>query len=129
MRSIYLNYSEGALDVYTTAIGMKKNRYGILFTCMCTKEKRDLILNLMFKHTSTLGIREKICNRYVMDRKIEEIDTEDGKIRVKKVSGYGTSREKIEYNDLAKIALTHNLSLKEAREWVKRKEICKEILK
>lgn len=114
-------FEAGALDVYTIPIGMKKNRSGILFTCMCTKVKRDQILNLMFKHTSTLGIRESICNRYVLNRNMKEFETEDGKVSIKQVSGYGTSREKIEYNDLAKIAVKHNLSLNEAREWIKGK--------
>ncbi len=113
-------FEAGALDVYTIPIGMKKNRSGILFTCMCTKEKRDLILSLMFKHTSTLGIRESICNRYVLNRQMEKVSIEGNEVRIKKVSGYGTSREKIEYNDLAKIAVKHNFSLNEAREWIKR---------
>ena len=114
-------FEAGALDVYTIPIGMKKNRSGILFTCMCTKEKRDLILNLMFKHTSTLGIRESICNRYVLNRQMEKVFIEGDEINIKKVSGYGISREKIEYNDLAKIAVKHNFSLNETREWIKRK--------
>ena len=114
-------FEAGALDVYTTPIGMKKNRSGILFTCMCTKEKRDLILNTMFKHTSTLGIRESICNRYVLNRKIEKVSVDGDEVSVKKVSGYGTEREKIEYNDLVKVALRRNLSLNEARKLVKLK--------
>lgn len=111
-------FETGALDVFTTPIGMKKNRSGILFTVMCTKEKRDQILSLMFKHTSTLGIRENICNRYVLNRQIEKVSVEGDEIGVKKVYGYGTKREKIEYNDLAKIAVKHNFSLKEAREYI-----------
>ena len=111
-------FEAGALDVFTTPIGMKKNRSGILFTVMCTKEKRDQILSLMFKHTSTLGIRENICNRYVLNRQIEKVSVEGDEIGVKKVFGYGTKREKIEYNDLAKVAVKHNFSLKEAREYI-----------
>ena len=111
-------FEAGALDVFTTPIGMKKNRSGILFTCMCTKEKRDQILKLMFKHTSTLGIRESICNRYVLNRQMEKVSVDGDDIRVKKVSGYETKREKIEYNDLAKVALRHDFSLKEAREYI-----------
>lgn len=120
-------FEVGALDVYTTSIGMKKNRSGILFTCMCTKENRDKILSLMFKHTSTLGIRENICNRYVLKRNIEEFVEENDKVRIKKVSGYGVSREKIEYEDLVKIAKKHNFSLREAREWVEIKQLVNKI--
>ncbi len=109
----------GAVDVFTIPIGMKKNRSGILFTCMCTKEKRDIILKLMFKHTSTLGIRESICNRYVLDRHMEKVTVDGEEVSIKKVSGYGTDREKIEYNDLVKVALKHDFSLPEAREFIK----------
>lgn len=120
-------FEAGALDVYTISAGMKKNRPGILFTCMCEKSCRDNIIKLMFKHTSTIGIRENICNRYVLKRQIDNLYIEDDEVKIKKVSGYGTTREKYEYNDLAKIALKHNFSLKEAREWVEVKQLIQKI--
>jgi uncharacterized protein (TIGR00299 family) protein len=48
---------EGALDVYTSPILMKKGRSGLIFTCMCNVTEKDKMLSLIFKHTSTLGIR------------------------------------------------------------------------
>ena len=111
-------FEAGALDVYTTAIGMKKNRPGILLTCMCKGENREAILKALFRHTTTLGIRESICNRYILKRYITKINTEDGEVRVKHVSGYEVSKEKIEYEDLARIALKNDISLFEARKKV-----------
>jgi len=101
---------EGALDVYTMPIGMKKGRMGILFTCMCRQDERDLMLHLIFKHTTTLGIRETISRRYTLSRKLDEIKTPYGPLRMKTAQGYGITKTKIEYDDLAKIATENDLS-------------------
>lgn len=108
-------FEEGALDVYTIPIGMKKNRAGILLTCMCKENDKDKMISLLFKHTTTLGIREYISHRYTLQRKLEEVDTPYGTVHVKKVSGFGVARQKAEYDDLAKIAREHELSIEEVR--------------
>ena len=95
---------EGALDVFTTAIGMKKNRPGVMLTVLCKENVKDEFVKLIFKYTTTIGIRESICRRYVLDREEKTIFTPDGDIRVKEVSGYGVKRQKKEYEDLARIA-------------------------
>ena len=61
-------FEAGALDVFTTPIGMKKNRPAILLTCLCRPQQRDTMLHEIFKHTTTIGVRETLCNRYVLDR-------------------------------------------------------------
>ena len=94
----------GALDVFTTAIGMKKNRPGILLTCMCRKEERDVVVRELFKNTTTIGIRETVCNRYVLAREIKKNDTQYGEIRIKRSYGYGVDRVKPEYDDLVELA-------------------------
>ncbi len=101
----------GALDVYTTPIGMKKNRPGILLTCMCKIENRDEMLRLIFKHTSTLGVREHISNRYVLNRREEVRETAYGKVRIKISNGWGVEKSKAEYEDLAKIAKENDVSV------------------
>ena len=63
----------GALDVYTTAIGMKKCRPGVMLTCMCRREQADQMKELLFRHTTTLGIREYVCSRTTLQRTIKEI--------------------------------------------------------
>ena len=82
----------GALDVFTTAIGMKKNRPGIMLTVLCKPELKDKLVQQLFRHTTTLGIRENMMNRYTLDRKIETIETPYGPVRKKISSGYGVER-------------------------------------
>ena len=103
----------GALDVYWTSVGMKKNRPGILLTCMCRPLDREKMVELLFKHTTTLGVRESVFRRYTLSRESKTIQTPDGDIRVKVSSGYGVTREKPEFDDLAKIARETGKSLSE----------------
>ncbi len=112
-----MNYllEAGALDVFTTAIGMKKCRPGILLTCLCRAEQKEQMVSLVFQHTTTLGIREKICSRYTLDRCERAVQTPYGTVRLKKSAGYGVNRMKSEFDDLAKIAKEHNLSLDEVK--------------
>lgn len=103
----------GALDVYWTSVGMKKNRPGILLTCMCRPLDREKMVELLFRHTTTLGVRESAFRRYTLSRESKTIQTPDGDIRVKVSTGYGVTREKPEFDDLAKIARKTGKSLSE----------------
>ena len=114
---LFLN--EGALDVYTSAIGMKRSRPGIKITLMCHPDEKEKFVSLMFKYTTTIGIRENAFSRYVLDRKTECADTSYGSVRIKKSDGYGISRNKVEYEDLKNIALSRNVSIREARELIR----------
>jgi uncharacterized protein (TIGR00299 family) protein len=105
---------EGALDVFTIPIYMKKNRPASLFVCLCRKEKADFFASLILKHTSTFGIRKTICQRYILDREISEIESPIGKMKVKIGHGYGVKKSKVEYEDIAKAALSKGISIKEA---------------
>lgn len=105
----------GALDVFTAPIGMKKNRPGTMLTCLCSEESREKFLRLIFKHTSTIGVREHISKRYVLSREIVEKETKYGKIKIKKSTGYGTKREKPEYNDLARLAAENDTNITEIK--------------
>ena len=62
---------QGALDAFTIPIGMKKSRPGILLTVLCREEDREKFVSLIFRHTTTLGIREKLCERYTLQRRVE----------------------------------------------------------
>ncbi len=97
-------FSLGALDVYFTNIGMKKSRPGVKLTCMCREKQREQMLECIFKHTTTLGVREYACKRYELGRSEKAVRTQDGEVRVKISSGYGVVREKAEYEDLAALA-------------------------
>jgi len=101
----------GALDVFTTAIGMKKSRPGVMLSCMCREARREEIIALIFRHTTTLGIREYACNRHTLARSERLVETKFGAVRVKCAEGWGARREKIEFDDAAKIAREHDLTL------------------
>ena len=97
-------FALGALDVYFTSIGMKKSRPGVKLTCMCRERQRKQMLECIFKHTTTLGVREYVCKRHELGRSEKTVRTQDGEVRVKTSSGYGAVREKAEYEDLAALA-------------------------
>lgn len=105
----------GALEVFTVSTGMKKSRPGILLEVMCREEDRDRMIELIFLHTTTLGVREQFSRRYTMKRSIETVTTPYGDVRKKVSVGYGTKREKYEYEDLAAIAQKEGMSLCEVR--------------
>ena len=104
---------QGALDVFTIPIGMKKSRPGILLTVLCREADKERMIHLIFKHTTTLGIREKYCQRHTLKRRIESVETPYGTIRRKISTGYGVRRSKYEYEDLTRIASGENMSLME----------------
>ena len=102
---------QGALDVFTIPIGMKKSRPGILLTVLCKEVDKEKMVSSIFKHTTTLGIREKFCSRYTLRRKVETVGTPYGVIRKKVSAGYGIQRSKYEYEDVACAAKANNLSI------------------
>ena len=104
---------EGAADVYTVPIGMKKSRPGVMITVMCHEADIDKFVSLIFKYTTTIGIRQNIFKRYTLIRRNEEIDSPYGKVGVKISEGYGVSRRKFEYDDISKIASRLNISIDE----------------
>lgn len=103
----------GALDVYTVPIGMKKSRPGIMLCVLCRENDREAIIGAIFKHTTTIGIRENTLRRYVLDRHEENVETKYGTVRCKVSSGYGVERRKYEYDDLARIAAENGSGLAE----------------
>lgn len=109
----------GARDVFTTPIGMKKNRPGILLTVIVSEDKKDAVMRGIFRYTTTIGIRETVCRRYILEREERTVSTGYGDIRIKESSGYGTKRAKPEYDDLEKIARENGLSVSDVRARIK----------
>lgn len=101
----------GARDVFTTPIFMKKGRPAYLLSCICTAEQADEMAALIFRHTTTLGVRKKVCERYVLDRAAETVQTPYGEARCKTASGYGVEKRKLEYEDVARLARENNVPL------------------
>ena len=115
-------FAAGALEVYTVPAQMKKSRPGVLLYVMCHEEDKEKMVRLIFKHTTTLGIRENISRRYTLSRTIETVQTEFGDIRKKVSSGYGVMKEKYEYEDMARIAREKDMSLADITASIKKQE-------
>ncbi len=113
-------FEAGALEVYTIPVGMKKNRPGILLNCICRMEDEAAMTKLLFCHTTTLGVREHVSRRFTLTRKLEERNTAYGTVHEKISTGYGVTRSKLEYEDLARIAKEKGVSLAEARKMVEK---------
>ena len=108
-------FENGAREVYTVPIGMKKSRPGALIRVMCREQDKEKIISSLFKYTTTIGVREYVTHRHVLDRKTETLQTQYGEVRRKVSSGYGVSRSKYEYDDIARIAKEWNISLDEVK--------------
>ncbi len=108
-------FSQGALEVFTISVDMKKNRLGFLLCCLCNEDDKEKLIKAIFKYTTTLGVRESLCNRYTLTREMSKIDTPYGEVRLKRSYGYGIKREKIEYEDLAGIARRTGKSIMELK--------------
>lgn len=108
----------GAPDVFTAPIGMKKNRPAVLLTCLCRPDQRETMLHEIFRHTSTIGVRESVCRRYALERTETVRETPYGAVRVKQADGFGVIKSKPEYDDLAAMAAAHNVSIEDVRKEV-----------
>ncbi|MBR3340463.1 MAG: nickel pincer cofactor biosynthesis protein LarC [Clostridiales bacterium] len=94
----------GALDVFTTPVGMKKNRPGILITLVVKPEDKEKFAKLIFEHTTTIGFRYIAMDRFRLDRREEKVMTRYGEVSVKVSEGFGVTKAKPEYDDVAGIA-------------------------
>lgn len=108
----------GALEVYTVAAGMKKSRPGTILCVLCHEDAKEKMVRTIFRNTTTIGVREHRCSRYTLKRSFETVQTPYGDVQKKLSSGYGVTREKYEYEDLARIAREQGLSLAEVRKGI-----------
>lgn len=106
-------FEAGAVEAYTIPVTMKKSRPGVVLCVMCRESVKEKVLTAIFKHTTTLGVRQNISKRYGLNRHLETLQTKYGEVRVKCSQGYGVIRKKIEYEDLAKIARETGKSIQE----------------
>ena len=106
-------WEAGALDVYTTAIGMKKGRPGVMLTCLARPEQAQSLAELMLQHTTTLGVRRRELTRYTLERTVETVQTEFGPIDLKCARRSGQMQAKPEYEDVARAARQHGRPFEE----------------
>ena len=106
-------FQNGALDVFFTPIFMKKNRPAYRLTVACKKEDMFRLQNIIFRETTTIGIRYRFEARTELGREIVEIDTKYGKLKAKKVVNNGEEYIYPEYESMKKLAKESNIPIKE----------------
>ena len=104
---------EGALDVFTTAVQMKKGRPGTLLTVLASPQDTEKLRGILLQETSTLGVRSRREQRHILQRRNETVKTPWGAVRIKigSMEGQDTNAAP-EYEDCRRIAAEHNVPLK-----------------
>ena len=105
--------AEGALDVFSVPIQMKKSRPGALLTVLAKTEDANRLTNLIFAETTTLGVRRREEQRQTLSRRWETVATTWGPVRIKIANMNGSiSNYAPEYEDCRKLAETNHVPLK-----------------
>jgi len=98
-------FSAGAKDVFITPIIMKKSRPAVKLSVLCTPEAENRVKEVLFRETSTIGVRKYNIDKTMLDRKIELVSTKYGDVNVKSAFYQGVCiKSKPEYEDCIKIA-------------------------
>ena len=111
-------FASGALEVYTVPAQMKKSRPGVVLSALCREADRESVVRAIFRHTTTIGVRECAYRRYTLSRTVETVSTPRGGVHKKISRGYGVTREKMEFEDIARIAREMDIPLAEAADYV-----------
>src|SRR5215510_1349187 len=107
----------GALDIFYTPVQMKKNRPGVLLTLLCNPSDRERMCDLIFRETTTLGVRYRNEQREILKREFVTVETEYGQIRIK-VSRARDGRVmnvSPEFEDCRAAAEKHQVGLRETQ--------------
>ncbi|KAF0197201.1 MAG: hypothetical protein FD169_560 [Bacillota bacterium] len=106
-------FAAGAVDVYRTPIYMKKGRLGVKLSILYPAESEQAVLDVVFRETTTIGLRRTTVDKLMLERKFVKIETPLGTISVKQAYYKGQLiNQKPEYEDLQAIALTNGLTIK-----------------
>ena len=98
-------FGAGALEVFTQPAAMKKNRPATLLSVLCRPDDRIALRRILFRETTTIGVREYPVQRYALQRAAAAVETGYGAIRVKMVHGAGVERRWTpEYDDCRRAA-------------------------
>jgi hypothetical protein len=107
----------GALDAMAAPVTMKKGRLGTHLIVLCKPEDEPALQRLLFRETTTLGIRRRDEDRMILDREFVTVDTQFGKIRIKIASAAGEILNAMpEYEDCRRAAREHGVPLRAAME-------------
>jgi hypothetical protein len=109
-------YAAGALEVFYVPAQMKKNRPGTLLTVVCAPPLRARLADIVFRETTTIGLRYSEVDRECLQREIVEVDTPVGRIRFKIARRDGrVINAAPEFEDCAAVAVEKKLSVKEVQ--------------
>ena len=106
-------FENGALDVFYTPIFMKKNRPAYRLTVVCKEPDMQTLQNIIFRETTTIGIRYRYEHRTELEREQITIDTPYGKLQAKKVANNGETYIYPEYESVKELAEKNHIPLKE----------------
>jgi uncharacterized protein (TIGR00299 family) protein len=109
-------YDAGALDVFYAPVQMKKNRPGTLVTIIATPSERELLTNLMFRESTTIGVRYSDVLRECLERESVEIATPLGAVRFKIARRNGhVLNAQPEFDDVARLAREQHIPVKQVQ--------------
>jgi len=109
-------YAAGALEVFYVAVQMKKNRPGTLLTVVGRPDQRTVLADIIFRETTTIGLRHYEVERECLEREIIAVDTSLGQVRFKLAWRDGrVINATPEFEDCAALARTHNISVKDVQ--------------
>jgi uncharacterized protein (TIGR00299 family) protein len=105
----------GAWDVYRASVQMKKGRAGVQMTVLCRPDLAPTLQELIFRETTTIGMRWKLENKISLAREFVEVKTSRGKVRIKiaRLKSSKIANAAPEYEDCRKIAAEHSVPLKQ----------------
>jgi uncharacterized protein (TIGR00299 family) protein len=109
-------FAAGALDVFTQPIGMKKSRLGVLLSVVCHPHQADACEAILFRETTTLGVRRLMQQRSILPRTIQTVETPYGAVRIKvteRGSYTAIGNGHPEYEDCVRLAQTANVPWQE----------------
>ena len=106
----------GAFDVFYAPIQMKKNRPGTLVTVVAPPGRREALSDILFRESTTIGLRVTETERERLDREAVNVETPIGSIRIKVARRDGAIRNAApEFEDCARLAAERRLSIKEVQ--------------
>jgi uncharacterized protein (TIGR00299 family) protein len=106
----------GALDVFAQALTMKKGRPGWLVTALGHPEAAERLRAVWWQHGTSLGLRERLEQRWLLPRRMVTLQTSLGSVRLKQaLLPDGRWRSKPEHDDLVALARRHGLALEQVR--------------
>ena len=109
-------FAAGARDVSYSPVFMKKGRPGWLLTVICDEADRQGLERIIFRETTTIGIRRVAMERTILGRTIEKVSTEYGEVSVKVCTSDGLVRCYPEYEDVAAIARSKEVPFRDVYE-------------